>query len=224
MRRTSVLVADGISLFRTGVSNLLLRESDFAVIDATTLGDVQRLIADDCPDIALVDIDLPPSGGLDAVAAILERANTAVIVWSFSPSPDDVLAAVKAGANGYLHKEISANGLVRALRGVAAGEAPLARDLAALMIGELHGLEDRSRAQARAALLSSREREVLALIAEGARNRQIAAQLLISEFTVKRHVQNILQKLEVSSRHAAGRFYRTAFGTRRYRSALSRTA
>ena len=79
------------------------------------------------------------------------------------------------------------------------------------MIDALHGLDERARAHERAAVLTSREREVLDLVAQGARNRQIAAALTISEFTVKRHMQNILQKLELPSRRAAATFYRTAF-------------
>ena len=98
------------------------------------------------------------------------------------------------------------------MRGVINGEAPLSRDLATLMIEALHGLEDRDRTRERLAMLSSREREILSYVSEGARNRQIASALTISEFTVKRHMQNILGKLGVQSRRAAGDFYRTAAG------------
>ncbi len=85
---------------------------------------------------------------------------------------------MRAGAHGFLHKEISPEGLVRALRGVVQGEAPLSRDLASLMIDALHGYDERTHARDRAAVLSSREREVLDLIAQGARNKQIAALLI----------------------------------------------
>ena len=91
------------------------------------------------------------------------------------------------------------------------GEAPLSRDLATLMIDALHGLDERTRARDRASVLSPREREVLDFVARGARNKQIATALVISEFTVKRHVQNILHKLEVTSRQAAATFYNDAF-------------
>jgi two-component system NarL family response regulator len=83
--------------------------------------------------------------------------------------------------------------------------------LATRLIDALHGLEERERVLARADLLSHREREVLALVARGARNKEIAAALFISEFTVKRHVQNILEKLELPSRTAAAAFYRSVF-------------
>ena len=91
------------------------------------------------------------------------------------------------------------------------GEAPLSRDMAALMIDAIHTLEARSKARERAAVLSEREKEVLAFVARGARNREIAEELAISEFTVKRHMQNILQKLDVPSRRAAAAFYVSAY-------------
>lgn len=210
MKQTRILIADPVPIFRTGVRNLLLRES-FDVLEAGSFGDVEQLGTTDCPEIALVDQELPPSGGLKAASWLAHECSCHAIVWSFTPTREMVLNAIRAGASGYLHKEISPSGLVRALRGLIVGEAPLARDLAALMIDGLHGMEQRTTARERAAVLSAREREVLRLIAGGARNKQIAMQLLISEFTVKRHVQNILQKLDLSSRHAAAGFYRAAF-------------
>lgn len=211
MRRTRILVADSLPIFRAGVRNLLARESDFVVVEAASLEEVLGAVADECPDIALVDLNLPPSGGVAAVARLSEACPTHTIVWSFEANPAIVLAAIRAGASGYLHKEISPGGLVRSLRGVVRGEAPLARDLATLMIGALHGLEERDRAREKAAILSPRERQVLSYVARGARNRQIAQALYISEFTVKRHMQNIFQKLGLPSRRAAAAFYESAF-------------
>jgi two-component system nitrate/nitrite response regulator NarL len=118
-----------------------------------------------------------------------------------------VLAAVRAGATGYLRKEISPAGLVRSLRGAARGESPLSRDLAALMIDAIHASEANAEMQRLARILSEREREVLDHVARGSRNKQIALALMISEFTVKRHVQNILHKLELPSRRAAAALY-----------------
>ena len=213
MKCTRILVADALSIFRAGVRNLLLRESGFEVVEAGTLDGVFAMVDEECPDIALIDLELPPLGGVAAVQALARRCSTCTIVWGFEPSPDTVLSAVRSGAHGFLHKEISPEGLVRALRGAVQGEAPLARDLASLMIDALHGLDERTRAHDRASVLSSREREVLDLVSQGAQNKQIAVALLISEFTVKRHVQNILQKLELPSRRAAAAFYGTAFGS-----------
>ena len=212
MNRSRILVADSLQIFRSGVRNILARDGAFAVSEAGSLEQALEEIDGDAPDIALIDLDLPPLGGVEAVRAISSRCAAYTIVWSFRPTRETVLSSVRAGAHGFLHKEISPEGLVRALRGVVRGEAPLSRDLASLMIEALHGLDERSRARDRAAVLSPREREVLDLLAQGARNKQIASTLVISEFTVKRHVQNILQKLELPSRRAAAAFYRTAFG------------
>jgi len=224
VNRTRVLVADPLRIFRAGVRNVLARESDFAVMEAGTLDEVLGAIDVQCPDIALIDLELPPLGGLAAVRRLAERCTTYAIVWGLEPSPETVLEAVRSGAHGFLRKEITSGGLVRALRGVVQGEAPLSRNLASLMIDALHGMDERTRARDRAGVLSPREREVLGLVAQGARNKQIAATLVISEFTVKRHVQNILQKLELPSRRAATAFYGTAFGSEGGRVGVTRIA
>jgi DNA-binding NarL/FixJ family response regulator len=211
VRRTSIVVADAGPIFRAGVRHLLGRESDFEVFDASTLPDLVQTLEQRTPDIALVDLELPPAGGVAAVAQLAPLYETRMIVWSFEATREIVLAAVTAGAKGFLPKEISPAGLIRSLRGVVRGEAPLSRGLATLMIDAVHGLEERDRVRERAVVLSAREREVLELVARGARNREIAQALSISEFTVKRHMQNILHKLDLPSRRAAGLFYRSAF-------------
>jgi two-component system, NarL family, nitrate/nitrite response regulator NarL len=211
MRRTRILVADSTQVFRCGVRALLARESDFELVEAGDLAQVLAVIEEDCPDIALIDLELPPVGGVEAVSRLAGACHCETVVWSFEPTREAVLAAIRAGASGYLEKRISPGGLVRALRGIRNREAALSRDLASLMIEALHDDEQRERARERAAALSAREREVLGLVATGARNRQIAESLYISEFTVKRHVQNILYKLGLPSRRAAAAFYASAF-------------
>jgi len=210
MSRTKVLVADPFAIFRAGVRNLLRRESDFVVVEAGDLSAVQNVVATRCPDIALIDLELPPVGGVAAVQWLNEHCTAHTIAWSFEPTPESVLGAVRAGANGYLRKDIAPEGLIRSVRGVARGEAALSRDLATLMIEAVHRLSDREGTRDRLFALSSRECEILEHLAQGARNRQIASELTISEFTVKRHVQNILGKLELRSRREAGEFYRAA--------------
>ena len=199
MRRTRVLLVDALPLFRAGVRLHLVQESDF---DVSEVGSLRELRSVEPPDIALVDSSF--AGAFDLLG------DAYVIMWSFAPEPHEVLTAVRAGAHGYLPKEISASGLVRALRALQRGEAPLSRALARAMIEALHAQKADSELEARLALLSAREREVLELVACGARNSSIAESLSISEFTVKRHVQNILRKLGVASRAAAGAIYRTA--------------
>jgi two-component system nitrate/nitrite response regulator NarL len=208
---TRVVVADSLTIFRTGVKDLLARESDFEVVEAASLEEIVRAIDCACPDIALIDLELPPFGGVQAVSRLAQRCDAHLILWSFHPSRETVLSAIRAGAGGYLRKDISPEGLARSLRGIAQGEAPLSRQLTTMVIDALHSYDAQAQARERASALSSREREVLDLVAQGARNKQIAVLLSISEFTVKRHVQNILEKLGVPSRRAAVAFYRSAF-------------
>ncbi len=211
MIRRRVLIADGAPIFRSGVRHLLSRESDFILSEAADFGELLSRLEQETPDIVLIDLNLPPSGGVAAVAHLAGQCPAELVVWSDVADRDRVLAALSAGADGFLDKEISPTGLVRALRGLARGETPLSRELVTVVVDAVHDFEARAVARERVVVLSAREREVLALVANGARNRQIAAELSISEFTVKRHMQNILQKLNLGSRQAAAAFYRSAF-------------
>jgi two-component system, NarL family, nitrate/nitrite response regulator NarL len=203
--KTRLCVADPVTLFRAGVREVLKREGDYEVIEAPDVDTLMAAVQAGL-DIALIDDALPPGGVLPVLRAIKGRCPE-IIVWTLRPRPDQILAALCAGATGYLRKEISAAGLVRSLRGAAKGEPPLTTEMVALMISALHASETKARAQDRAAVLSAREQEVLLQLAYGFRNQQIATILKISEFTVKRHVQNILRKLELPSRHAAAAFF-----------------
>jgi DNA-binding NarL/FixJ family response regulator len=225
MTRTTVLAADEAVVFRAAVRSLLARESDLAVVEAGDLDGVVRQVANAVPDIALIDVALPPVGAVAAVTYFRRFfPATTTVVWGLDPSPDDVLACVRAGAIGFLTKDVSPHGFVRALRGIARGESPMPRSLTAAMIGALHDLDERQRAAERSAALSVREREVLDHLAEGLRNREIARRLYISEATVKRHVQNILRKLGASSRREAVAMFRTAAGAPALRLVTSGTA
>jgi DNA-binding NarL/FixJ family response regulator len=209
---TRVCIADSLTVFRGAVRQVLIHARGFEVVEAADADTLREVLADGA-DVVLIDEMLPPDGAVAATRASA-RVVPQVIVWSLSPEPARVLAAIRAGASGYMRKDVSPDGLVRALRAAAQGESPVSRDLAALMIGALHQAESLERAHALAAVLSTREREVLDHVARGWRNKQIAEALLISEFTVKRHVQNILQKLELPSRRAATAFYSSMSGAR----------
>lgn len=206
-----VLVADAYAISRAGVKGALARESGFKVAEAANLGELLERAVEQSPDIVLVDAELPPSGAPFAVSQLSDRVSAKIVVWGFEPSREEFLAAIRSGASGYLPKDISADGLVRALRRVSQGEAPISRDLVMALVDGIHALKEWESTQERAALLSDREREVLALVAGGARNKQIGGVLYISELTVKRHVQNILHKLELPSRQAAADFYLQTF-------------
>jgi two-component system nitrate/nitrite response regulator NarL len=202
MKRTRVLVLDPQPIFRAAVQAHLREAADFEVVEAASIEEARAI---EPPDVALVDAAL--------VEAVEIFGEARIVAWSFAPEPGEVLGAIRAGAHGYLHKEISSVGLVRALRALPLGEAPLSRDLAGALIEAMHGQEAYSQVVAQLSVLSPREREVLELVALGARNSSIAESLSISEFTVKRHVQNILAKLGVASRTAAGAIYRQGVDT-----------
>jgi DNA-binding NarL/FixJ family response regulator len=210
---TRIVVADPLLIFRSGVRTLLSGERNLVLLDAANADELEAAARERHPDVALIDLQLPPDGGIAALRRFAEHCPAPAILWSFEPTPEAVLAAIRGGASGYLRKEMSPEGLLRSFRGVLRGEAPLGRDFAALLVSELHRVGERQRAREQAAILSQREREVLELVAQGATNREIARQLYISELTVKRHVQNILGKLRLPSRASAGAFYRAAFET-----------
>jgi DNA-binding NarL/FixJ family response regulator len=208
---TRVLIADGMSIIRSGVKESLARGRDFEVVEAA---DLEGLLAEArrvSPDIVLLDMDLPPLGAALAVERLAEVCETHVVVWSFAPRAEEMIAAINAGAEGCLSKDISRDGLQSALRGIARGEAPFSRTLTSVLVESIRRLNRRAIARERASALSARELEVLRLVASGLPNRRVAAALYISELTVKRHVQNILEKLELSSRHTAASIYLAAF-------------
>jgi DNA-binding NarL/FixJ family response regulator len=207
--RPLVVVADASSVFRAGLRVVVERDGGFGVHEAAGLDELLGLAAAYAPDVAVVDLDLPPLGGVAAVECLAQSTPPVrSLVWSFRPSPEDVLAAVSAGALGFLHKATSQSDLLAALRRVLVGEAALAPELVGLLMAAVRHAREEQRA--RESLLSQRERRVLELVASGLRNREIAGTLGISEFTVKRHVQNILRKLELPSRRAAAALYASA--------------
>ncbi|TML43062.1 MAG: response regulator transcription factor [Actinobacteria bacterium] len=130
MTRTSVVIADPLTMFRSGVRDVLGQEKDFTTMEASNLRELLEVVARDCPDIALIDLDLPPRGGIEAVRRLAKFSSLHPILWSFAPDGATVLKAIQSGATGYLDKELSRAGLVRSLRGVRTGEAPLPRVLA----------------------------------------------------------------------------------------------
>jgi DNA-binding NarL/FixJ family response regulator len=207
--RVRLLLADPFTVFRVGVRSILSEADDFLVSEAASFDELEEMVASDAGlDVALVDLDLPPSGAPEAVA-LLRRYHVAPIVWSHRArlSPELVFELVRSGAMGVLTKEISPAGLVRALRGTTRGEAPLSRHVAWLLVTGTHAGLSGAGAARKLGTLSSRELEVLALVSEGHANKQIAARLCLSEFTVKRHIQNILRKIGVHSRWEASASY-----------------
>ncbi|HJQ50058.1 MAG TPA: response regulator transcription factor [Gaiellaceae bacterium] len=202
-----VALADPFPVFRLGVSAILSETGEFEVSEAASLDELEELLAvEPAPDLALVDLDLPTSPA-DAVALLCQN-QVAPVVWAKRDrlSANLVFELIQAGAVGVLTKEISPGGLLRALRGTIKGQAALGRETAWLLIQGAQASSMTS-ATAQRAPLSRRELEVLELVADGRPNKAIAAHLGLSEFTVKRHVQNILRKIGARSRWEASVSY-----------------
>lgn len=203
-RELVVVVADANSAFRCGVVGVLEGETDMRAVPAETTGMLIDLVERLRPAVVLVDIDLPPRGGVDAIRRVKRRAPMVeAVVIATAPDSEIVLATVRSGARGLIKRTVHSTGLVRVVRHAAAGEITLPRQYCGYVLDEFARVERRIDARAALRPLSSREGEVLALIAKGCRNREIAEILSISELTVKRHVHNMLKKLRVPTRSAA---------------------
>lgn len=153
------------------------------------------------PDLVLMDISMPTLSGIEALRAIKQQlATTKVVMLTVSEEDKDLMAAVEAGADGYLHKNLGGEEFLEMLKGVTRGEAAMTRSTAARLMRRLSQPEP---LQPAGHPLTERESELLGLLAEGMSNRQIARHLSISENTVKFHVKNIFHKLAVSNRAEA---------------------
>jgi NarL family two-component system response regulator LiaR len=197
-----VLVADDHAIVRKGIRALLATEPDLEVVGEAKNGrvavaEVERL----CPDVILMDLVMPEMDGIEAIRRITDRDPEARILVLTSFAADDKLfPAIKAGASGYLLKDSDPKDLVGAIRQVYRGESSLHPAIARKLLQELSQPPERGPAPES---LTERELEVLRLVARGGSNRQIAAQLVISEATVRTHVSNILGKLHLASRTQA---------------------
>lgn len=217
---TAVVIADGDPVMRTAARFALEQDGTFNVFEASDVDELRDVVAAIQPKVALVDVGLPPAGGLDAAARLGGDRSLRVVLWGYSPDPPRILAALRVNVYGFLPKTIAADALVRALSGVAAGEACLSRELTFDLIEQIAKLARREPSRRLAAGLTDREREVIELISRGCTNREVAKELFISEYTVKRHVHNILTKLGERTRQAAIAAYREARGAERALGAL----
>jgi len=202
-----VLIVDDQSIVREGLKSMMAMDSDICVVGeaANGLQALQRVAADP-PDVVLMDVRMPEMDGLTALERIKALApRTSVLMMTLYDDSDYLLRAVSAGAAGYLLKDSSRDELLRALRITADGGATIAPRLLPELLRRVGraGSAPSAPAGAVEALLSDRERQVLTLIAEGLTNQEIAERLVISPTTVKTHVQNILEKLDVSDRTQA---------------------
>lgn len=209
MTKTKICIADDHVLFKDGLVSLINQQPDMEVVGVAGDGlEILALARDLGPDLILMDISMPISDGIEGVRLIRESNSKIVIIMLTAQDNDEKLVeAVRAGANGYLVKSTSSNGLLRALRGALAGEVSLPRHLTAGLLKELSkptdSLPAKSESHRLSTTLTFREIQVLDLIASGASNQQISDQLGVSLYTIKSHVRNLISKLGVKNRWEA---------------------
>ena len=202
-----VLVVDDHALFRRGLQMVLEQEDDITVVgEAGDGAEAVERAAETMPDIVLMDVRMPKRGGIDACTAIKDVVPSAkIIMLTISDEEADLYDAIKAGAMGYLLKEISIEEVAAAIRSVNEGQSLISPSMASKLLTEFSSMLKRTdeRQQVPTPRLTDREMEVLKLVAKGLNNRDIAKQLFISENTVKNHIRNILEKLQLHSRMEA---------------------
>jgi DNA-binding NarL/FixJ family response regulator len=197
-----ILVADDHPLFRRGLVGLLSEQPDCVVVGEAPSGpEALELSREGQPDVVLLDVHMPGGGGL-AVVGALKDLGARVLMLSISDKDEDLMEAIKGGADGYLLKSAEPAELCQAIRQVAAGGAVLSPEVtAAVMQAAARGQDHQVGTS-----LSPRERQVLAELARGATTAQIAQALVLSPSTVKTHVGHILEKLDAANRaEAVGR-------------------
>jgi len=196
------VVVDDEELFRRGLTMLLNLEDDIEVVGGASDGVAAAvLVSAAVPDVVLMDVRMSGRSGIEACRAIKEVApSSRIIMLTVSDEEADLYDAVKNGASGYLLKDSSMDEVAHAVRLVAEGQSLISPSMAVKLLDEFKQLSRGDRQAVPTPRLTERELEVLRLIARGLNNREIGSQLFISENTVKNHVHNILETLQLHSR------------------------
>ena len=206
-----VLIVDDHALFRRGLEMVLTEEPDIELVgEASDGAEAVEKAGEALPDVVLMDIRMPKSSGIEACRAMKEVSPSAKIVMlTISDEEEDLFEAIRAGASGYLLKDIPYDEVADVVRAVHGGQSLINPSMAAKLLTEFAALAkhdgdgEEPTQQVPPPKLTDREMEVLRLVARGMNNRDIAKELFISENTVKNHVRNILEKLQIHSRMEA---------------------
>jgi DNA-binding NarL/FixJ family response regulator len=206
-----LIIVDDHNLFREGLAAIIRQEPDIDVVGL--VGTVHEAVDAACtlkPDIVLMDFSLPDGTGADATRKIIQNFPSCKVVFlTMSDSEEDMLAAVRSGAVGFLTKNMSPSKLVTALRSVQQGESALSRTMTLRLMEELaRTKEPEQTGDPALGKLTEREKELLVELAAGKSNQEIAQQLFISVNTVKYHVHSILDKLNLKDRKEVAKFAR----------------
>jgi DNA-binding NarL/FixJ family response regulator len=203
------MIVDDHALFRRGLEMVLDEEPDIELVGQASDGtEAVEKAAESLPDVVLMDIRMPRSNGIEACRAMKEAAPSAkIVILTISDEEEDLFEAIRAGASGYLLKDIPLDEVADTVRAVYGGQSLINPSMAGKLLTEFATLakrDDGERVQeVPAPRLTEREMQVLKLVARGMNNRDIAKELFISENTVKNHVRNILEKLQIHSRMEA---------------------
>jgi two-component system NarL family response regulator len=202
-----VMIVDDHALFRRGLEMVLQDEEDLTLIGEASDGvEAVEKAQELMPDVVLMDVRMPKRSGIEAAGHIKELIpHCKILMLTISDDEGDLYDAIKAGAAGYLLKEIPIEEVADAIRSVWAGQSRISPSMASKLLTEFAAIskEADERPQMPAPKLTDREMEVLRLVAQGLNNRDIAKELFISENTVKNHIRNILEKLHLHSRMEA---------------------
>src|SRR5919106_4471846 len=201
------MIVDDHALFRRGLKMVLDNEDSIDVVgEAGDGAEAITMAEESVPDVILMDVRMPKRSGIEATGALKEvLPNAKILMLTVSDEEADLYEAIKAGASGYLLKEISIEEVAGAVRAVHAGQSLISPSMASKLLTEFAAMVKRrdERNQVPGPRLTDRELEVLKLVAKGMNNRDIGTELFISENTVKNHVRNILEKLHLHSRMEA---------------------
>ena len=206
MTKLRVVIVDDHAMFRAGVRSEI-RDTVDIVAEAEDVESAILAIAEHKPDVVLLDVHMPGGGGMEVIRRLhVRQPDTKFLALSVSDAAEDVIGSIRAGARGYVTKNISGPELLDAIARVAVGDAVFSPRLAGFVLDAFAGTIQIAQVDEDLDRLTEREREVMRLIARGYAYKEVAKELFISVKTVETHVSSVLRKLQLSSRHELTRW------------------